>query len=149
MSDASLPPDLAELERDLARLPQVEPSVDFAPRVLGSVRHALRHRPTPAVPPAGRWRSWAAVAAALLVAINLSMSAAADTDWHLTADVQPGRVAALADELRLLAPDLPASEVRRQVWLARAGAGLPRVLNLSPMRERTSVHPERDPWDVR
>jgi hypothetical protein len=149
MSDASLPPDLAELERDLVGLPQIEPSADFAQRVLGSVHNALRHRPTAAATPAGRWRSWAAVAAAMLVVINLSMSAAADTDWHLTDDVEPRRVTALADELRVLAPDLPASELRRQAWLARAGAGLPRVLNLSPMHERTAVHPERNPWDVR
>ena len=77
------------------------------------------------------------------------MSAAADTDWHLTADVEPAGMGALADELRVLAPDLPAAELRRQALLARAGAGLPRVLNLSPMRERTIVHPEREPWDVR
>jgi hypothetical protein len=149
MSDASLPPDLAELERELCGRAPIEPSADFADRVLGSVRRALRHPPMVAAAPSWGWRSWAAVAAAVFVAINLSMSAAADTDWHLTADIEPSGAAALADELRVLAPDLPESELRRQAWLARAGAGLPRVLNLSSVRERTSVHPERDPWDVR
>src|SRR5262245_48062497 len=135
MSDASLPPDLTELERRLVGRPPAEPSAEFAAHVLGSVRDALRHRPAVVTAPAGGWRSWAAVAAAVLVGINLSMSAALDTDWHLTGDVEPRRVAALADELRLLAPDLPASEIRRQAVLARAGADLPPVLNPSPLRE--------------
>lgn len=135
MSDASLPPDLAELERRLVGRPAIEPSADFASRVLGSVRDALRHRPAVAMAPAGGWRTWAAVAATVLVGINLSMSAAFDTDWGLTEDVEPRRAAAMADELRLLAPDLPAAELRRQVLLARAGAGLPPILNLAPLRE--------------
>src|SRR5262245_12821256 len=149
MSDASLPPDLADVERMLARRRTVEPSADFAGRVLGSVRDALRHRPAVAAAPSSGWRSWAAVAAAVLVGINLSMSAAADTDWHLTGDVEPRDVAALTDELRALAPDLPASELRRQALLARAGAGLPRVFNLAPSRERTGPSQERDRWDRR
>src|SRR5262245_41377859 len=123
MSDGSLPPELAEVEVRLVARASVEPSADFAARVLGSVHVALRQRPADAPTSAGGWRSWAAVAAAVLVGINLSMSAAADTDWHLGPEVEPGRAAALADELRALAPDLPASELRRQALLARAGAG--------------------------
>jgi hypothetical protein len=120
MNDPPLPPDLAELERLLSGRAPIEPSAEFAARVLGSVREALRHGPSAAAAPTRKWRSWAAVAAAVLVGINLSMSAAADTDWHLAPDVEPGRVAALADELRALVPDLPASELRRQALLARA-----------------------------
>jgi hypothetical protein len=149
MTDPPLPPDLADLERRLADGAPIEPSADFAGRVLGSVRDALRLRPAMPPAPAAGWRSWAAVAAALLVGINLSMSAAADTDWHLERDVEPGQVAALTEQLRELAPDLPAAEVRRQMLLARAGASLPRVFNLSPSRERTPILPERDRWDVR
>jgi hypothetical protein len=149
MSDPSLPPDLADVERRLLSRPAVEPSADFAGRVLSSVRDALRHRPAVAVAPSSAWRSWAAVAAAVLVGINLSMSAASNTDWHFTAEFEPAQVAALTAELQALAPELPASEVRRQALLARAGAELPRVLNLAPSRERTGPFQERDRWDVR
>src|SRR5262249_4711427 len=74
MSDSELPPDLAALERQLAERPRIEPSPDFGARLLAASRAALGHRP-PAVGAAG-WRRWAAVAAAVLFGINLSMSVA-------------------------------------------------------------------------
>jgi hypothetical protein len=149
MSDASLPPDLADVERQLGHRPAAEPSAEFSDRILASVRDALRYRPAVAAAPTGGWRSWSAVAAALLVGVNLSMSAAANTDWHLTADCEPVQITELTDQLRALAPDLPASELRRQALLARAGAGLPPVLNIFSSRERTNPFQERDRWDVR
>src|SRR5262245_49711976 len=119
MSDPELPPDLAALERRLTDRPPVEASADLGPRVPAATRAVLRS-PHPA--PAAAWRFWAAVAAVMLLGINLAMSVAADTDWKLTPAVQPRQVAATADRLRELAPDLPESELRRQALLARAGA---------------------------
>jgi hypothetical protein len=149
MTDADLPPDLAALERELAGRPPVEPSAAFGPRLLAATRDALRHRPAVAAVPAVGWRVWASVAAALLIGINVSMSVANHTVWHLTGGVEPGQVAATADRLRALAPDLPEAELRRQALLARAGAGLPPVLDLFSSGERIRTIRERDRWDVR
>jgi len=147
MSDPELPPDLAALERRLAGRPRTEPSADFGPRLLAASRAALR-RPGVARTAAG-WRVWAAAAAAVVIGINLSMSLAADTDWHLTPGAEPGRVAATADQLRALAPDLPEHELRRQALLARAGAALAPTVKLSPTWEQIRTTKERDRWDER
>jgi hypothetical protein len=137
MTDPDLPPDLAELERRLAARPRVEPPAGLGPRVRDAARVALRPRPAD-----GGWRSWAALAAAVLIGLNLSMSVAGSTDWRLTAAVEPEQVNATADRLRAAAPDLSERELRRQALLYRVGAGLTPTVNLTPYRE-----PER--WDVR
>ncbi|HET6575075.1 MAG TPA: hypothetical protein VFG68_15820 [Fimbriiglobus sp.] len=137
MSDSELPADLAALERRLADRPRVAPSTGLGPRVLDVARLAQRPRPV-----AASWRSWAALAAAVLVGINLSMSVAGSADWRLTAGIEPGQIDATADRLRAAAPELPERELRRQALLYRAGAGLTPTVDLNPYRE-----PER--WDVR
>jgi hypothetical protein len=147
MSDAELPPDLAALERRLADRPRIEPSPGFGPRLLAACRAALGRRAAP-VPAAG-WRFWAGAAAALLLGINLSMSVAADTDWHLLPGAEPGQVAATADRLRELAPDLPEAELRRQALLARAGAGLAPAVDLTPSWKRFRPSKEPDRWEKR
>jgi hypothetical protein len=88
------------------------------------------------------WGSWSALAAAVLVGINLSMSVAGNADWRLTAGVEPGQIDATADRLRAAAPELSERELRRQALLVRAGAALTPTVDLNPYRE-----PER--WDVR
>lgn len=137
MTDPELPPDLAALERRLADRPRVAPSAGLGPRVLDAARMAQRPRPA-----AASWRSWAALATAVLVGVNLSMSVAGNADWRLTADVEPEHIAATADRLRAAAPELPERELRRQALLVRAGAGLTPTADLNPYRE-----PDR--WDVR
>jgi hypothetical protein len=143
MSDPGLPADLAALERRLADRPRVEPSADLGPRVLAATRAALARRP------AGAWRPWAAAAAAALLAVNLSMSVAADTDWDLMPAVEPGDVAATTELLRELAPDLPESELRRQALLTRAAAGLTPTAALAPNWDRFRTAKEPDRWDER
>jgi hypothetical protein len=147
MNDPELPPDLASLQRQLADRPRIEPSPEFGARVLAASRAALGQRP-PAVLAPG-WRRWAAVAAAVLFGINLSMSVAADTDWHLLPGPEPGQVAATVNQLRELAPDLPESELRRQALLARAGAALSPTVPLTPNWERLRTTKEPDQWDER
>jgi hypothetical protein len=137
MTDPDLPPDLAALEQRLADRPRVEPHADLAARVLTATQDALRQ---PAPPARSDWHTWAAVAAALLLAVNLSMSVAANTDW----DFAPEPPATTAEQLRALAPDLPEAELRRQALLARAAAGLSPTVYLSPNR----IEKEPDRWDA-
>jgi hypothetical protein len=144
MSDPELPADLAAIERRLADRPRVEPTSELGSRVLAATRAALRRSSA-----AAGWHPWAAVAAAVLFGINLSMSVAADTDWHLLPGAEPGQVVATADRLRALAPDLPESEIRRQALLARAAAGLTPTVYLSPSGEHIRTTKERDRWDAR
>lgn len=137
MTDPELPADLAALERRLTDRLRVEPSSGLGPRVLDAARMVQLPRPV-----AASWRSWAALAAAVLVGINLSMSVAGSADWRLTAGVEPGQIDATADRLRAAAPELSERELRRLALLYRAGAGLTPTVDLNPYRE-----PER--WDVR
>src|SRR5262245_39226468 len=117
MTDPDLTPDLAALERRLTAHPRVDPPPGLASRVLAASRVALR-----APARSGRTAVGLAWAAAVLVGINLSMSVATDTDWRLRPDAEPEQLAAVADRLRELAPDLPEAELRRQALLARAAA---------------------------
>jgi hypothetical protein len=136
MTDPELPAGLAALERRLVQRPPVDPPVDLETRVLSAVRSVIRE---PRREAAAGWRFWAALAASFLAVVNLSMSLATGTDW----DFEPAPPAArIAPELRALAPDLPASEWRRQSLLARAGAGLIPTQNVSH-------HPEPLRWDAR
>jgi hypothetical protein len=143
MSESDLPPDLLALEHRLADLARPQPSPELGPRVLAAVRDVLGERPRPT-----GWGFWAAVAAALLLGINLSMSLVADTDWDLAPGAEPGRQAA-EDWLRELAPDLPDSEIRRQRLLVRAGADLAPIVPLNLNRQPIPPGEERDRWDVR
>jgi hypothetical protein len=150
MSDPELPPDLAAIERRLAGRPRIEPSPEFGARLLAASRDAL-HRPLAGrmAPPSHTWRSWASVAAAALLAINLSMSIATATDWNLKPAGEPGLASATVNRLRELAPDLPESELRRQVLLVRAGAGLAPAVDLTPTREQIYTGMETDRWEKR
>src|SRR5262245_27746848 len=82
-----LPPSLRDLEARLARRPAPEPGADFRARVLGAVADE-RDRPVPA---RRRWRlAWQA-AAAIILAMNLAMSAANGIRFQpLTASAAPG-----------------------------------------------------------
>ncbi len=143
MTDPELPPALAALERRLADRPGVEPSPDFGPRVLAASRAVLERRP------AAMWRRWVGAAAAIAIGVNLSMSVAADADWQLWPGAEPGQIAAPADQLRALAPDLSESEFRRLAFLARAGARLPPAVSVEPRWERRRTTKESERWDER
>jgi hypothetical protein len=113
MGPPELPPDLAELERLLSRRRRPAPPADLRQRVLAAVRRAS------AGEVAGFWRFAAGVAAAALLAINLSMSAAGNTDWHLAGEPAPD-CAASADRIHEVLPELSEREARRQAVLLRA-----------------------------
>lgn len=144
MTPESLPPDLADLERELASRPRPELPAELRARVLAAVS---RERPTPRAEPArnGFARFAAATAAAALLAINLSASVANDTDWRLRAagGAEPADV---VGRIRELAPDLSEQEARRQALMLRSAAGLtatPRPAGTFNPRSRTP-----EPWDT-
>jgi hypothetical protein len=123
MSPLDLPDDLADLERRLAQRHRPEPAGDLRRRVLAAVRAAGSEGN-------GFWRFAAAVAAAALLAINLSMSVAADTDWHLGDTNPPPSAHAVARRLQEVLPDLPPDEARRQALLQ---AGRSRLTPTPPL----------------
>jgi hypothetical protein len=141
-----LPPDLHALERALADRPRPGPSADLRDRVLAAIR-AERPGPRADRPRTGFARFAAATAAAALLAINLSASVANDTDWHLRRPAGGPDVAAVADRLRELAPDVTEREALRQALLLRAGSGLTPAP--APTADGILWHKEPERWDMR
>jgi hypothetical protein len=88
----------------------------------------------------------AATAAAVLLAINLSVSVANDTDWRLRPSPLGPDVADLTEQIRTLAPDVPDGEARRQALLLRAGATLVPAPVPHPPADRTFWNKEPDRW---
>src|SRR5262245_55564517 len=72
MNPEPLPPDLRDLEEQLARRSCPEPAADFRARVLSAMANS---RPIP-VRAGRRWRFVWRAAAAVLLALNLGMSVA-------------------------------------------------------------------------
>jgi hypothetical protein len=114
--DGELPPDLEELERRLTARRPTGPPAELRRRVLTAVRRASGEGE------GGFWRYVAGVAAAALLAVNLSMSVANNTDWHLRGT--PGPSEAGADRAREVVPELSEREARRQAVLLRARSQL-------------------------
>jgi hypothetical protein len=139
-----LPPDLLALERDLADRPRPEPSAELRGRVVAAARRE-RHRPARA----GFPRFAAAVAAAALVAINLSASVANDTDWGLRRPPDRRAVGDTADRIRELAPDLPDREVVRQMLLLNAAVNLVPAPAPAPPVDGAFWNKESDRWGTR
>jgi len=118
LNDPPLPPDLERLQRDLARRPSGDPPPELRRRVLAAVLAEL------GAPPAGaRWTFAAETAAAVLLWINLSISATATTNG--APPRPPGATtAAVAEQIRRALPDLPPREALAYARLLRAGANL-------------------------
>jgi hypothetical protein len=81
--DFELPPELLELEQELAgrQMPGLPP--DHRGSVLAAVRQELAKRDSVRLILRRRWEFAAAVAALVLCWLNLSMSAANNTDFNL------------------------------------------------------------------
>jgi hypothetical protein len=73
-----------------------------------------------------RWSYAALAAGAVLLWINLSLSATRATDYRLLPKDPPAAVEALAAEIQQLAPEVSHREARRQAVLLRAGMNLAR-----------------------
>jgi hypothetical protein len=129
--DPQLPDDLANLEGQLASRSQLEPSAGLRDRVLAAVRRELR-RPPKTAPGMGDWRFAAALAAAVLLWANLSLSVTLDSSWGRTGAPETGRLDAAVAAARRLLPELSEREAYRQAVLAGAGTRLTPMPNPRP-----------------
>ena len=117
--DFPLPPELERLERHLAARERPQPSDRAKQRLLGSVRAELER--------SRRGRRWAfavAMAATVLVWLNLSLCATQATDCGLKLDGRHRPADNGAEQIRQLLPDLAPREAMRQAVLLRAGGAV-------------------------
>jgi hypothetical protein len=131
VDEMRLPEDLAALERELAARPRPRPTGALRERVMGEVRGALARDAVRTSRRLTGWEFAAALAAAVMLWMNLSMIAASDTRLDLRASRANGTEVSVA-ALRELVPGLSEQEARREV--TRLGLGLPLVPapNLEP-----------------
>ncbi len=115
--DFQLPPELQRLERALLALPREQPSSQLKERCLHSLRVELGR------PQSGsRWAFAIAIAASVLVGLNLSLSATQATDYGYRRDVRQLSVEKTAAEIRRLLPDVSPREAARQAVLLHSGS---------------------------
>ena len=119
MGNWQLTPELERLERDLAVRPRLEPSAEWQQWLMHSVRSELRRAQSNT-----RWAFALAVAATVLVWLNLSLSATQATDCGFAPIELKESIAAVAQEIRQLLPELSAEEAMRQAILLRAGSSI-------------------------
>jgi hypothetical protein len=120
MEPWELSPELQRLERDMAHRPLPEAPARLRQRVLddlGSRRRTELAR--------DRWQFAAAVAAAALLWLNLSMSATQATDFGFRPAGPSDSIEPTARQIRQLVPEFPADESRREAVLWRAGNHVP------------------------
>ena len=111
MEDFRLPKDLSRLEQELAARAIPEPSPELRDRVVAAIRQESIEMPTVGL--AGTWRFAAAVAAVLLLLLNVSMSAANHADWDVWGRPQQQDTASVARKLRETVPELSEREALR------------------------------------
>ena len=126
MTNGQLPGDLQRLERRLARRPREGPPAALHGRVMAGVEAALRRQPS------GGWQMLAAAAAAVVLWLNLSLSATNATDGPLRARGTREPVERIARQIEQLLPDLPREEARRYAVLYQSGSELIPCPELGP-----------------
>jgi hypothetical protein len=119
MDDYQLPSDLQQLERDLADRWLPAASAGLRQRVLDDLPTRLRAERS-----RSRWQFAAAVAATVLVWMNLSMSATQATDFGLRPNEPTESIETTARQIEQLVPEFSPVEARRQAMLLRAGSNL-------------------------
>lgn len=120
MENEQLPPELEQLERDLADRPRLDPPAELRQRVIGGVRAELRRDG-----PRNGWAFAAAVAAVVLVWLNLSLSATLATDCGPPPHTPAREVGKVAEQIQKLLPELSQREALRQAVLLQAGSSQP------------------------
>ena len=101
--------DLTDLENRLRKRHDPRPAVDLRDRVLRAVAAELAQpRQSSSVP---HWQSgwWAAVAAGILIIMNLSMICASDSAFSARAPTAPRQLATDLQDVRLLESQLEGS----------------------------------------
>jgi hypothetical protein len=137
MEEWRLSAELEELERALAARALPGPSADLRERVLGDVRVPLLACPAVLHPPqdtAGqassgtrgraRWQFALAVAAGVMLWLNLSLAATRATDFGLRLHGPGESIETACRQIEQLVPELSPQEARRQAILLRAGSTL-------------------------
>ena len=115
--DLPLPPELERVEQELAARPRGWPSEQLRARCLEGLQTELRLQQA-----GGRWAFAVAVAATVLVGLNLAISASQATNFGLRLDGRQPSVQETAAEIRRLLPDIPPREAARQAVLLHSGA---------------------------
>jgi hypothetical protein len=121
-----LPPELQRIEQLLTARPPLLPSSRLKDNFLCSLQVELRREQTRA-----RWAFAVAMAAIVLLWLNLSLSATQATDYGITLHCRQQSAEGIAEEIRLLLPDLTPQEAKRQAVLLWAGADVVPCPNLS------------------
>ncbi len=129
MEDPRLPPELERLQRDLAERPTPARSADLRDGVMRSVEAELG----PVRPeqnglangrPNGWWAFAVAMAATVLVWLNLSLSAAHATSYGLHLAAEPESADRAARQIRDLLPEISRRDARRYAAVLQAGSNL-------------------------
>jgi len=123
MDDLRLPEDLQELERKLAARAMAEPSPGLRDRVIAAIRQESAH-PRHAGEAISLWRFAAAVAANLLLCLNLYMSVAKHADWDVWGERGQVDVTSAAELLREAVPELSEQEASRMARVMASGSRL-------------------------
>jgi hypothetical protein len=119
MEEWQLSAELQELERALAGRPLPGPSAHLRDKVLGDVRRRL-----PADRGKARWQFAVAVAAMVLLWLNLSLAATRTTDCGLRLGGLGQSIETACLQIEQLVPELSRKDSRRQAILLRAGSAL-------------------------
>ncbi|MDB5293271.1 MAG: hypothetical protein JWL69_4512 [Phycisphaerales bacterium] len=124
MSPDRLPEELAQLERRLYGRVSESPSAELRGRIMGAVTRELASE-MPSKRAGGRdWEFLAAIAAVLLIGLNLSAFVSSSTHSVPRPMLSVNQTNANSIALRRLSPDLSEAEARRMSVLLAAGEGL-------------------------
>ncbi len=114
-----LPAELEQVELELSRRPRPEPSAGLRERVVASVNVQLRRESRPS-----GWGWVAALAAVVLLLMNLSMSATLATDFGLKDAVRGRSIEERAEEIRAAFPEITEEQALLHAISAQAAADL-------------------------
>lgn len=135
MDNSDLPPDLAELEREL-HAGGHEPAPALRDRVMAHVRQELHRSKRLAF-----WQYASAVAASFLLVLNLSFSAASSS--FRAPRLDHNKVTTLCKQVDQMQLGFSADEIKRQCLLMAAGGELVPYRRPYGSAPGTSVIPDR------
>ncbi len=116
MNDWQLPPELESLERELAARSAPQPTAELRQKITSGVHNRLRRESR-----LDFWRFAAAAAIVAAVWINLSISAASETDLNFRlADIRPS-VEQTTRQIRNILPEMSEADARREALLLMCG----------------------------
>jgi hypothetical protein len=111
MNSSNLPPELHDLEKALLSRNQFARHDDTRARIMARVKKELARAREQSS--AGTWHFAAAVAASILVCLNLMMSAVNNTDWNTRTAAARQNRRAVMQQLHEVLPELSELEIRR------------------------------------